>query len=51
MDVNSIEKSGALNRMAARIAAISRRFGEKAIIIGYSQGNAVALKLLQRASV
>jgi predicted esterase len=49
--VNSLEKSGALGRMAARINAISRRFGEKAIIIGYSQGNAVALKLLQLPSV
>jgi predicted esterase len=49
--VNSLEKNGALQRLASRIAAISRRAGDKAIIIGYSQGNAVALKLLQLASV
>jgi pimeloyl-ACP methyl ester carboxylesterase len=46
-----MDKNGQLRAMASRIASISRRAGEKAIIIAYSMGNAVTLKLLQLATV
>jgi hypothetical protein len=51
LDVNSMNRTGQLAVLRARIQAVVKQFNETVILVGYSQGNLVALGLLKDPKV